>query len=159
MSTWIADDAVVFGDVVFGEECSVYYHTTIRAESGRLVFGNGTNIQDNCVVHGGAGNPVNVGNDVTIGHSCIIHGCTIGDNTIIGMGSIVMDRAVIGKNVMLGAGSLVTQDTVIPDNSVAFGRPAKVIRAMTEEEIAYNRMSAEHYRTIKQLHEKKSGTD
>ena len=150
MSTWIADDAVIFGDVQFGEECSVYYHTVIRIEGGTIVIGDGTNIQDNSVVHG----PVHIGKDVTIGHSCIIHGCTIEDNSLIGMGSIIMDNARIGKNCIIGAGSLVTEGTVIPDGHLAFGRPAKVIRPLREEEIRQNHESAKWYIAIKDMHAK-----
>ena len=156
MSTWIADDAVIFGDVEFGENCSVFYHSVIRAESGRFVFGEGTNIQDNCVVHGGSNYPVTVGKGVTIGHSCIIHGCTIGDNTLIGMGSILMNHSRIGNNVIIGAGSLVNEDTVIPDNCVAYGRPARVIRPITEKEIEENRYATQYYLAVKELHEKKN---
>ena len=158
MSTWIADDAVVLGDVVFGEECSVFYHTTIRAEDGQFVFGDGTNIQDNCVIHGGEKNPVTVGKGVTIGHSCIIHGCTIGDNTLIGMGSIIMDHAQIGNNCVIGAGSLVTENTIIPDNSMAFGRPAKVVRPLNEQEIEYIHAASELYIKEKELHRQKKLT-
>ena len=149
MSIWVADDAVIYGNVILGEDCSVYYHSVIRAESGEFIIGRGSNIQDNCVVHGGSGTPVLIGEGVTIGHSCIIHGCTIGDNTLIGMGSIIMNRARIGNNVIIGAGSLVMEDTVIPDNSVAYGRPARVIRSITEDEIEENRQAAEHYIRLK----------
>ena len=155
MSTWIADDAVIFGDVVLGEDCSVFYHTVIRAESGQFIFGDETNIQDNCVIHGGIDYPVTVGKGVTIGHGCIIHGCTIGDNTLIGMGSIIMNRAKIGNNVIIGAGSLVTEDTVIPDNVVAYGHPARVIRNMTEAEIESNHHATEYYMHIKDMHANK----
>ena len=115
----------------------------------------GTNIQENCIIHGGGDHPVIVGDGVSITHGCILHGCTIGDNTMIGMGSIIMNYAKIGKNVIIGAGSLVTQNTVIPDNSVAYGRPAKVIRSVTEAEIEKNRHSAEYYIEVKNLHESK----
>ena len=154
MNTWIANDAVVFGDVEFGDNCSVYYHSVIRAETGKFVFGDNTNIQDNTVIHGGENYPVIVGKGVTIGHSCIIHGCTIGDNTLIGMGSIIMNHAKIGNNVIIGAGSLVTENTVIPDNVVAYGRPARVIRNMTPEEIESNRYATKYYLNLKSLHEK-----
>ena len=155
MSTWIADDAVIFGDVQIGEDCSIYYHTTIRVEYGQFKIGDRTNIQDNCVLHGGGDHCVTIGNDVTIGHSCIIHGCEIGDNTLIGMGSIIMNNAKIGNNVIIGAGSLITEGKVIPDNSVAYGSPAKVIRQMTEKEILGNKAAAQHYLQIEPLHEKK----
>ena len=156
MSTWIAEDAVLFGDIVLGEDCSVFYHTVIRAEYGQFTFGRGTNIQDNCVIHGGSRYPVTVGEGVTIGHSCILHGCSIGDNTLIGMGSIIMNGARIGKNVIIGAGSLVLENTVIPDNTVAFGRPAAVMRDITEAEIEQNRNGAAFYIELKDLHARKS---
>ena len=153
MSTWIAKDAVIFGDVVFGEDCSVFYHTVIRAEDGKIVFGDGTNVQDNCVVHGGEENPVTVGKGVTIGHSCIIHGCTIEDDVLIGMGSIIMDHAHIGRNCIIGAGSLVSAGTIIPENSVAYGRPAKVVRQVTEKEIEGHKLGTQHYIAYKNMHQ------
>lgn len=153
MSTWIAKDAVIFGDVRIGEDCSIYYHTTIRVEDGTFIIGDQTNIQDNCVLHGGGDHCVKIGKGVTIGHSCIIHGCEIGDNTLIGMGSIIMNHAKIGKNVIIGAGSLVTENKVIPDNCVAYGSPAKIIRPITEEEIERNRLAALHYLEFKKQHE------
>ena len=135
MSIWIAKDAVIFGDIRFKDNCSVYYHSVIRAEEGTFTFGECTNIQDNCVIHGGSRYPVDVGDHVTIGHSSIIHGCTIGNNTLIGMGSIIMNGAKIGNNCIIGAGSLVTEGKVIPDDSVAYGRPAKIIRKVSEEHL------------------------
>ncbi len=153
MSIWIASNAVIFGDVRFKEGCSVYYHTVIRAESGTISFGERTNIQDLCVIHGGKTNPVTVGSYVTIGHRCIIHGCTIGDNTLIGMGSIIMNNAVIGNNCIIGAGSLVTEGTVIPDNSVAYGSPCRIIRSITQEESDSNTKGAMFYEKIKPLHQ------
>ncbi|MBR2802880.1 MAG: gamma carbonic anhydrase family protein [Erysipelotrichaceae bacterium] len=151
-SCWIAEDADLFGDIQLGEDCSVYYHAVLRTEIDRIVIGERTNIQDNCVLHDDEGAYVRIGSDVTIGHSCIIHGCSIGDNSLIGMGSIIMNRAVIGKNVILGAGSLVTGGTEIPDGSLAFGSPAKVIRPLTEEEIAGNTLSAQRYVQHKEEH-------
>ena len=108
MSTWIAEDAVILGDAEMADGCSVYFHTVIRTESDPIRIGRNTNIQDNCTVHTGRGYPVIIGEGVTVGHGCIIHGCTIGDNTLIGMGSIIMDGAVIGRNCIIGAGSLIT---------------------------------------------------
>lgn len=153
MSNWIAEDAVIFGDIRFKDNCSVFYHTVIRTEYEPFMIGECTNIQDNCVIHGDKGYPVIIGDYVTIGHACVIHGCTIGDNTLIGMGSIIMNGAKIGNNCIIGAGSLISENTVIPDNSVAFGRPAKVKRTVREEEIENIRNSALHYLQIKQLHE------
>ena len=153
MSTWIASDAVVFGDVTFGEDCSVYYHCVVRTEEGTIVFGKETNLQDNCIVHNEKEYPVIVGDRVTVGHGCILHGCQIGDDSLIGMGSILMNGSKIGKNCLIGAGSLVSGGTVIPDGSVAYGRPAKVIRAIREEETAMIKNEADYYLKIKPLHE------
>lgn len=156
MGKWFADNAVIRGDIRFGEDCSVFFHTVIRSEYEPFVIGSRTNIQDNCTVHGDPGFPVSIGSDVTIGHNCIIHGCTIGDCTLIGMGSIIMNGAVIGRNCIIGAGSLVTEHTVIPDDSVAFGRPAKVIRRISEEEKKRNILTALHYIEISRSYQKSS---
>lgn len=153
MSTWIAEDAVILGDAEMADGCSVYFHTVIRTESDPIRIGRNTNIQDNCTVHTGRGYPVIIGEGVTVGHGCIIHGCTIGDNTLIGMGSIIMDGAVIGRNCIIGAGSLITEHKVIPDGSLVFGSPAKVIRTVTDEEIQTNRLTAAHYLEIRGLYE------
>ncbi|MBQ9153924.1 MAG: gamma carbonic anhydrase family protein [Solobacterium sp.] len=153
MSTWIAEDAVILGDAEMADGCSVYFHTVIRTESDPIRIGRNTNIQDNCTVHTGRGYPVIIGEGVTVGHGCIIHGCTIGDNTLIGMGSIIMNGAVIGRNCIIGAGSLITEHKVIPDGSLVFGSPAKVIRTVTDEEIQTNRLTAAHYLEIKGLYE------
>lgn len=135
----------ILGDVKIAPRCNIWPGAVLRGDSGRLDIGEDTNIQDNSVVHSEGGITVSVGKGVTIGHLCIVHGCRIGENTLIGMGSIVMDEADIGKNCLIGAGSLVTGGTVIPDGSLAFGRPAKVVRQLTEQEIQKNRVSASHY--------------
>ncbi len=146
-TAYIADGAKIVGDnISIGKDSSVWYNSVVRCdENESVIIGEGTNIQDLCMVHTATGCSVKVGSGVTVGHSCVIHGCTIGDNTLIGMGSIVMDKAVIGSNCIIGAGSLVTGGTVIPDGYMAFGRPAKVVKELTEEQIAYNRYSAERY--------------
>lgn len=146
-TVFVADGAkITGGDITIGKDSSVWYNSVIRCNVGETVsIGEGTNIQDLCMVHTAHGASVRVGNMVTVGHSCIIHGCSIGDNTLIGMGSIVMNHAKIGNNCIIGAGSLVTEGTVIPDGSVAFGRPAKVIKAVSEEQIEAVRLSAEQY--------------
>ncbi|MBQ6315651.1 MAG: gamma carbonic anhydrase family protein [Mogibacterium sp.] len=146
-TVFIADGARVVGDkVTVGAGSSIWYNAVIRNTGGEeVVIGKDTNIQDLCMVHNGHGYSVSIGDGVTVGHSCIIHGCTIGDNTLIGMGSIVMNGAVIGKNCIIGAGSLVTEGKVIPDGSMAFGRPAKVIKELTEEQIEAIRFSADTY--------------
>jgi len=146
-SVFIADGAKVLGDnVEIGADCSIWYNSVVRCDDGeRVHIGDKTNIQDLCMVHTSPGKPTSIGNGVTVGHSCIIHGCTIGDNSLIGMGTIILDGAVIGKNCIIGAGSLVTKNTEIPDGSMAFGRPAKVVRPMTEVEILTNQGTAEWY--------------
>lgn len=140
-----ADGCQIVGDVTIGKQSSVWYNAVIRADTDRIIIGEATNIQDNCVLHVDAGHPLTVGNGVTVGHSAILHGCTIGDNTLIGMGSIILNDAVIGRDCIIGAGTLVTQKKTIPDGSLVYGNPAKVVRALTEEEIASNRHSAEEY--------------
>ena len=146
-TAYIADGAKIVGDnISIGKDSSVWYNSVVRCdENESVIIGEGTNIQDLCMVHTATGCSVKVGSGVTVGHSCVIHGCTIGDNTLIGMGSIVMDKAVIGSNCIIGAGSLVTGGTVIPDGYMAFGRPAKVVKELTEEQIAYDPDSAECY--------------
>ena len=121
--------------MTIGKDSSVWYNAVIRADTDRIMIGEATNIQDNCVLHVDAGHPLTVGNGVTVGHSAILHGCTIGDNTLIGMGSIILNDAVIGKDCIIGAGTLVTQKKNIPDGSLVYGNPAKVVRALTEEEM------------------------
>ena len=135
-STFIAPGAIVLGDVTLGEEASIWYHATVRGDKAPIVIGKRSNVQDNAVVHVDSRYPVIIGENVTIGHSAIVHGCEIGDNSLIGMGSIIMNGAKIGKNCLVGAGALVLQNTVVPDNSLVLGNPAKVKRQVTGEEIA-----------------------
>ena len=142
---FIAPDACVYGDVTIGKDCSIWFHAVVRAEDSSIVIGVGSNVQDNCVVHVDAGHSVEIGDFVTIGHGAIVHGCKVGDNTLIGMGAIVLNGAVIGKNCVIGAGALVTQNTVIPDNSLVIGSPAKVLRQVKPEEAASSRVNAGHY--------------
>lgn len=140
-----AEGCRIVGDVKIGKDSSVWYNAVIRADADQITIGEGTNIQDNCVLHVDEGHPLSVGNGVTVGHSVILHGCSIGDNTLIGMGSIILNDAIVGKNCIIGAGTLVTQRKTIPDGSLVYGNPAKVIRQLTEEEIASNQRSAKEY--------------
>lgn len=149
-STLIFPHATVVGDVTLGEHCSIWYGAVLRGDEAPLFIGEGTNIQDNAVVHTSDDIPTRVGKGVTVGHGAILHSCTIGDNTLIGMGAIILDRAVIGKNCVIGAGALVTGKTVIPDNSMVMGSPAKVKRAVTHDEIEYNRRNALAYKLRKE---------
>ena len=144
-SAYLAPTAVVTGIVTLGEDCSVWHGAVLRGDSDAITVGPRTNIQDNAVVHVSHGHPTVLGEGVIVGHGAIVHGCTIGDNTLIGMGSVIMDNAVIGNNCIIGAGSLVTGGTVIPDGHMAFGRPARVVKELTDEQIEHNKLSAEVY--------------
>ncbi|MDD6436025.1 MAG: gamma carbonic anhydrase family protein [Clostridiales bacterium] len=145
---WIADGATVIGDVTLGKDVSVWFGAVLRGDDGKIVVGDGTNIQDNCVLH----EETTIGKNCTIGHNAIVHGCTVGDNTLIGMGAIVLNGAVIGNNCIVGAGALVTGKTVLPDNSMILGSPAKVIKPMSEEAIKANEISAQHYIKLSKLY-------
>ena len=147
-TVFLADGVILSGeDIIIGKDSSVWYNSVLRCSGGNaIIIGERTNIQDLCMLHiSSKGYSVNIGDGVTIGHSCIIHGCKIGNNTLVGMGSIIMNGATIGNNCIIGAGSLVTQGKYIPDGTLAFGRPAKIIRELTEEEIEANRRAAEKY--------------
>lgn len=144
-SAFIAPGAAIYGDVTVGEECSIWFHAAVRGESAGICIGDGSNIQDNCVVHVDPGHTVEIGKNVTVGHGAIVHGCKIGDNSLVGMGAIILNGAVVGKNCIIGAGALITQNTVIPDNSLVIGSPAKVTRRVTPQEAASNMTNARHY--------------
>lgn len=141
----IARGAQVIGKVNLGENVGIWYNAVVRGDTNTITIGDNSNIQDNATLHTDADFPVQIGVGVTIGHNAIVHGCTIGDNTVIGMGSIVLSGAVIGSNCIIGAGSLVTGKMHIPDNTLAFGNPAKIIRAVTAAEADANRENAVHY--------------
>lgn len=140
-TVYIAPDAVVTGDVVLRNGVNIWYGAVLRGDSGTITVGEGTNIQDRCVLH----EETTLGKNCTVGHGAIVHGCTIGDNTVVGMGAIVLTGAVIGKDCIIGAGAVVTGKTVAPDGSLLLGSPAKVVKPVTPEQIEENRHSAEHY--------------
>ena len=131
---FIADGAKIIGDVTIGAGSSVWYNAVIRGDDNPIVIGKNTNVQDNAVLHVSHSQALSIGDYVTIGHGAIVHGCTIGNNVLIGMGAIVLDGVVIEDNCIVGAGALVTQNKVIPEGSLCFGNPAKVVRQITEEE-------------------------
>ena len=135
-SAFVAENATVRGSVTIGPEAGIYFGAVLRAESAPITVGEGANIQDNCVVHADPGFPAVIGRDCTVGHAAILHGCTIGDNTLVGMGAIVLNGAVVGRDCIIAAGALVTQGAVIPDGSMVMGAPARVRRPLTPEEIA-----------------------
>ena len=150
-SAFVAPGAVVRGEVHLAENSSVFYNAVLRGDRAPISIGEGTNIQDNCVVHVEYDLPVTVGKNVTVGHGAILHGCTIGDETLIGMGAIVLNGAQIGKSCLIGAGALVTQNAVIPDGCMAVGSPARVKRPLTPEEMDGLRRSAADYRQEAQV--------
>ena len=137
-SAKIAKETVLLGNITIGEESTVLFFTVMRAEGEEsIVIGKRSNVQENCTIHVDEGKSVKIGDGVTIGHNAVIHGCEIGDHTLIGMGSIIMDGAKIGKGCLIGAGSLVTQNVEIPDGMLVMGSPARVKRPLTEEEKKY----------------------
>jgi carbonic anhydrase/acetyltransferase-like protein (isoleucine patch superfamily) len=144
-TVYMAQGAVVVGDVRIGARSSVWHNAVLRGDVAPIVVGAESNVQDCAVLHGATDFGVVVGNGVTIGHGAIVHGCTIGDNALIGMGAIVLNGAQIGRDCIVGAGAVVTQGTVIPDGSVAFGSPARVVRPVTDEDRAANRANAQEY--------------
>jgi carbonic anhydrase/acetyltransferase-like protein (isoleucine patch superfamily) len=145
-SVYIVDSAVVVGDVVIGEESSVWFNAVVRGDVNHIRIGRRTNIQDGCVLHVSRKDyPLVIGDGVTVGHNVTLHACTIASNCLIGMGAVVMDGSDIGQNCIIGAGALVTPHTVISPGNMAVGSPAKVKRKLSEEEIQSIRDSAEHY--------------
>ena len=140
-SVLICPGAAVTGDVVLGKGVSVWYNAVLRGDDGAIVVGEGTNIQDCAVLH----EETTVGRGCTIGHGAIVHGCTVGDNTLVGMGAIILNGARIGRNCIVGAGALVTGKMDAPDGMMILGSPAKVVRPLTEAEIESNRASAQGY--------------
>lgn len=146
MEIYVGENVVIKDKVIFGEDCSIWHNTVIRGDSDSITIGDNTNIQDLVMIHTGFNdNPVNIGNNVTIGHSAIIHGCTIEDNCLIGMGSIIMNNAHISKNSIVGAGSLITEEKEFEEGSLILGSPAKVIRKLTNEEIQSIQTNADLY--------------
>lgn len=135
-NVFVAENASVIGRVKIGSGCSVWYGAVIRADSDDIVIGSNTNIQDNCTVHTAFDYGVKIGNGVTVGHNAVVHGCTVGDNTLVGMNSTILNGAVIGKNSIVGAGALVTEHKQFPDNSLIIGVPAKAVAVLDDEAIA-----------------------
>jgi len=145
-SCFIEDTAVVIGDVVMGEDCSVWFNAVIRGDVNHIRIGNRTNVQDLCMLHVTHDtHPLIIGSEVTIGHSVVLHGCTIKDRVLVGMGAIVMDGAVIGEDSVVGAGALVVEGTVVPPKSVILGSPGRVRRGASDAELAWIKESAANY--------------
>jgi carbonic anhydrase/acetyltransferase-like protein (isoleucine patch superfamily) len=144
-TAFIAPGAVVRGDVSIGPHASIWFQAVIRGDTEPIRIGSRSNVQDGAVLHADPGFPCTIGDGVTIGHRAIVHGATVEENVVIGMGSIILNGARIGRDSIIAAGAVVTEGTEIPPGSLAMGVPAKVRRTLTPEEIEHNRMSAEHY--------------
>lgn len=151
-ATWVAANATVIGDVTLGPQSSVFYGAVLRGDIARIVVGEGTNIQDNCIVHLADDLDAVIGAWCTIGHAAIIHACTIEDECLIGMGATVLDGARVGARSIVGAGAVVTPRTVIPPGSMVLGAPAKVVRALSEEEQRGLKKWAEKYTVVSTAH-------
>ena len=143
---WIAPDANLIGNVIIGSGCSVWFGATLRGDNEPIVVGQGSNIQDNCVLHTDPGFALTIGANCTIGHKAILHGCTIGDQTLIGMGATVLNGARIGSHCLIGAGALITEGQVIPDGALVIGMPGKVVRQLDDDARAGLLASATGYR-------------
>jgi carbonic anhydrase/acetyltransferase-like protein (isoleucine patch superfamily) len=144
-SVFVAHNAEVAGNVSLGEGSSVWFSATIRGDIAPISIGKNSNVQDGAVVHCDVGVPCVIGDGVTVGHGAIVHSATVGNNTVVGMGAIILNNAVIGEDSMVGAGALVTGGKNFPPRSMILGSPAKVVRELTDEEVAHNRENARHY--------------
>ena len=144
-SAWVADSAEVMGNVQLAEDASIWFGAVLRGDCESITIGEGSNIQDASVLHADLGQPLVVGRHVTVGHQVMLHGCTIGDKSLIGIGAVVLNGAKIGRNCLVGAGALITEGKEFPDGSMIIGSPAKAVRQLTPEQIEGLRRSAQHY--------------
>ena len=142
---WVAPNATIIGDVTFEKNSSVWFNAVIRGDNENIHVGEGSNVQDGSVLHTDPGCPLRIGKDVTIGHIVMLHGCTIGDNSLIGIGAVILNNAKIGKNCIIGAKALITENKEIPNNSLVVGAPGRVVRKLTDEEIGKITENAKHY--------------
>lgn len=142
---WIAPTAAVMGRVILKKNASVWWGATLRGDNDPIIVGEGSNIQDGSVCHTDTGSPLTIGANVTVGHMVMLHGCTIGDNTLVGIGSIILNGAKIGKNCLIGANCLITEGKEIPDNSLVMGAPGKVVRELSPEQAARMALGSQHY--------------
>jgi len=142
---WVADSAEVIGNVQLGENASIWFGAVLRGDNEVMTIGCNSNVQDMSMLHSDPGSPLTIGENVTIGHQVMLHGCTIGDNSLIGIQAVVLNNAKIGRNSIVGAGSVVTEGKEFPDNSLIFGSPAKVMRTISDEDAARLRHGSEHY--------------
>lgn len=146
VDVYVADSAVVVGDVTLGEEASIWFGASLRGDVHWIEIGAGSNVQDNATVHVSRGtHPCRIGAGVTVGHNAVVHGCTVGDDCLIGMGAVILDGAVIGEGAIVGAGALVAMNTQVPPRSLVLGTPARLVRDLTDDEVESNRRNASHY--------------
>lgn len=150
-SAFVAHEATLIGDVILEENSSIWPGAVLRGDNEPITIGKGSNVQEGTVMHTDIGCPLTLAQNVTVGHQAMLHGCTIGEGSLIGIQAVVLNNAVIGKNCLVGAGSVVTEGKVFPDNSLILGSPAKVVRELTPEAIAGLKKSAEHYIAKKDL--------
>ena len=144
-AVFVAANATVLGDVTLGRGVNIWYGAVLRADEGALILGENSNVQDNAVLHCDPGGQVVLGKNVTVGHSALVHGCTVGDNSLIGMHATILNHAVVGKNCIIGAGALVPEGKIIPDNSLVVGVPGKIIKQVSPEQAAASLANAAHY--------------
>jgi carbonic anhydrase/acetyltransferase-like protein (isoleucine patch superfamily) len=144
-NNWIAPNATVIGDVILKKNSSVWFNAVLRGDIESITIGEGSNIQDGSVLHTDIGYPLTVGSGVTVGHMVTLHGCSIADDSLIGIGSTVLNNAKIGKNCIVGAKTLITENKIIPDNSLIIGSPGKIIRRISDDEIKHIIENAKHY--------------
>jgi len=142
---WVAPSASVIGNVILQTNASVWFGATVRGDNDPITVGPDSNIQDGAVLHTDPGSPLTLGRGVTVGHQAMLHGCEIGDYSLIGIGAVILNGAKIGRNCIIGANALVTEGKVIPDNSLVVGQPGKVVRERDPDQIAVLKMSADHY--------------
>lgn len=144
-SYWVAPNATLIGSVVLGNNASVWFNAVIRADNDVIDIGDDTNVQDGAVLHVDPGIPMKIGNNVTIGHKAMLHGCTVGDNTLIGINAVVLNKVQIGNNCIIGANSLVPEGMKIPDNSLVMGTPAKIVKQIGDGPVGMLKLSGMHY--------------
>lgn len=142
---FIAGSAMVIGDVELGEDSGIWFGAVLRGDNERISIGPATNIQDNCVLHTDIDFPLNIGAGCTVGHGAVLHGCSIGDNSLVGMSATILNGASVGRNCLIGAGALITEGKQIPENSLVLGAPGAVVRQLREQEVEGLRQSARHY--------------
>ncbi len=144
-NTYVAPNATLIGSIVLGEEASVWFNAVIRGDTDVITIGARTNIQDGSVLHTDTGLPMTIGRDVTVGHMVMLHGCTIADECLIGIGSVILNRVKVGRHCIIGANSLIPEGKEIPERSLVMGSPGKVVRQVTDDEVAFIKWHAEHY--------------